>query len=947
MALEFLGKKKRGTDATIANRLKVSVQDVADLKVNKTRYIINQKTGDITKSDISKSPLLLREFGVKRINNKLILGGAIKKDFNVSKQAIPLNNKITGKIYAKFKVIWVSSGNKWIKDFYLDVNKEALNSQEDVEVMITNLFLEEHPDIRDGIHNGEIALQLLELKFITRNEISLEFDNMVLKGVPLDISRIYGENVELNDNDDDNCVKNVLLKTYPKIKRVNKLNDDGITPKEMKEFCEIYSIKMILFDITGNVISQYLPAKKNKSYKSLIGIAYNNHFYPLKNKELHRVPKTDAKQIIYLPNLEKQLMKILENKDYPNNISMYQDEITTIQIGDIIYHTNQDYDICLNILTKLGIQDKMTFFTNKQNIAKTIEKLFVKSSVDSYFPYTSNEGGYSYVNDSFIDDEEDTITIDHNKHYSDALRKLKNLITIDIKTAIHIENPTELKENFFYIAKPTYSNILMQKTGFYSYDFLKYCEKEDVEFELLEAIECQHKENYYTDMINTLYEKLTGDDFKFVVNCMIGSFEKRPDEKTVMKFVKVANEDETKTTNKYVRKLNDKYNIVFDIQDVIDPKIFNKVPIRVQTLCEARKIVYEEIKMLKLSRGDIKQIRTDAITFKYDKKFKGGKEIGQWKQQEATLYKSVNPIFDIDLTFKLKPMNQNNTIFVDYAGSGKTHYIINKLIPKLDDYIVVSPSHASIREYRENNINCNVIQKYCFSNTIPNEKNIIVDEIGMLDSYQNNILVKCALMGKNIYSFGDFKQMKPVNGEPCNSPIYLNYIYGSIKKLGTNYRNDFTFDYYDTLFNMVDKKEISNEIKKYNSKNYFDAETIITYTNKTREKYNKLMCDKLKIKFGDVGCKIVCKTNDLKEKDIYNNFYYSIKSIVDDKITITDDIDDIIITKEELNHFELGYCRTLYNIQGESVKSFYFPMEDIHFINGRAIYTLISRLKTK
>jgi ATP-dependent exoDNAse (exonuclease V) alpha subunit len=229
---------------------------------------------------------------------------------------------------------------------------------------------------------------------------------------------------------------------------------------------------------------------------------------------------------------------------------------------------------------------------------------------------------------------------------------------------------------------------------------------------------------------------------------------------------------------------------------------------------------------------------------------------------------------------------------------------------------------------------------------MPKEDNIIIDEVGMLDSEMNNLIVKCALIGKKIYSFGDFKQLKPVKGEICNSEIYLNYIYNNICKLGTNYRNDFTFDYYEKLIGMTEYEDILEEIQKYNHKNYYEAETIITYTNKTKDKYNQLMIERLGLKFGDVGCRIVCKKNDLKDLNIYNNFYYTIKERDDDIIVITDGIDNIEIKEKQLiNNFELGYCRTLYNIQGESIKSFYFCLEDTPHIDGRALYTLISRLK--
>ena len=100
-----------------------------------------------------------------------------------------------------------------------------------------------------------------------------------------------------------------------------------------------------------------------------------------------------------------------------------------------------------------------------------------------------------------------------------------------------------------------------------------------------------------------------------------------------------------------------------------------------------------------------------------------------------------------------------------------------------------------------------------------------------------------------------------------------------------------------------------------------------------------------KIKTPKIGCKIVCNSNELRDMNIYNNFYYTIKA-VDGDITINDGLDDIVISEKQLKKFfDFGYCRTLYNIQGESITSFYFPVEDICHIDGRALYTLISRLK--
>jgi len=944
--VKILGINKRGNNVQIAERLKVSENDIKNLQKNKIRYLYNKTSGEVSKINISDKPLLLRKFGIKKINNKLITGGNIKKDVVVFKSPISLNSKLTGTLSANVNAIWESSGHslfKFDKLYFIVINKQILQDEQNVRQMFVNKLIAEYPIV----NNEEVSISVKDINFQSNEQIKLKITNMKLKGSPLDITSIYGENVELNITK-DNCVREYIMKNYHKEgkgigkKQVEKLgNENGVDTEEIFNFAVNNNIKMVIFDITGNVIKSYYPEKKNKKFKSLVGIAYNNHFYPLKNSELHRIPNKKIENNIYCEKINDKLIEIIKDGKYPSKVSMSSEFINNIQVDDTVYHCNEDYSFCNKVLNKLGLGDKMSHYVNKINIADIIEKLFIKQNIESYFPYNSNESGYSFFNEEI--ESEVYTTIDHNKHYSDALRRLNKLIVIDIKTAEHIENPTELSIDYFYIATPKYSNILMPRTGFYSYDFLTYCKNEGVEFTLKEAIKCEYKDNFFNDMINTLYTKL-GKDFKEVVNCMIGKFEKKGEEKQCTEFVKIANKDETEASEGFVKKLNNNYNLIYKIINTINTKLNNRVPIRVQALCEARKIVYEKMKELKLTGDSIKQIRTDAITFIGDKKVSSSNEIGEWKVQECKFYKSSPEIIDIELSFKLEPINKNNCLWVDYAGSGKTHYIINELIPTLDNYIVLSPSHASIKEYRSKKINCNVIQKYVFSGELPSENNIIIDEIGMLDIQANNILIKCALFGKNIYSFGDFGQLKPVTSEICNSSIYLNYLYGNIKSLGTNFRNHFTKEYYDELKGLDDISSIINEINKYNTDKYYDAQTIICYKNTTKEKYNEMMIKHLNIKFGDIGCKIVCKTNDLRDKGLYNNFYYT---IVDTNV-IYDGIEKITLTTQELNkYFELGYCRTLYNIQGESIKNFYFCKEDIHFMNGRALYTLISRLKTK
>jgi ATP-dependent exoDNAse (exonuclease V) alpha subunit len=246
-----------------------------------------------------------------------------------------------------------------------------------------------------------------------------------------------------------------------------------------------------------------------------------------------------------------------------------------------------------------------------------------------------------------------------------------------------------------------------------------------------------------------------------------------------------------------------------------------------------------------------------------------------------------------------------------------------------------------------------VIQKYTFSSDIPEEQNIIVDEIGMVAVAGWNMLVRCKIAGKNIMVYGDNGQLAPVESRLCDSKNFYNLMFKNHEKLDKNYRNNFTKEYYNELKQtnkmVCDNVEYFrekrlNEVLKHNTP-YDKADVIIAYTHKTREKYNKLMCKKLGIKtIGDNGAKIMCKSNDLRELNIYNNFCYDVINN-GNSIILNDGVDKIELEPKFLKYFDYAYARTLHSVQGQTLKSFHYCIEDIKFLGGREIYTLISRLK--
>ena len=63
----------------------------------------------------------------------MITGGLVKKGFYVSKEPIPLNIPITGTLYGVVIIEWVSSGNNWPVEVFIELNKEILQSREEAE----------------------------------------------------------------------------------------------------------------------------------------------------------------------------------------------------------------------------------------------------------------------------------------------------------------------------------------------------------------------------------------------------------------------------------------------------------------------------------------------------------------------------------------------------------------------------------------------------------------------------------------------------------------------------------------------------------------------------------------------------------------------------------------------------------------------------------------------
>lgn len=986
---------KYNTQKELSKKLKLSLFTTRKLLKTKEKYIVDKK-GNIGRIKLD-NPLLLQKFNnIKRTsNNKLISAEPYKIKGNVIYDELPTDQKFNIAVKVQFR------------DNYL-IKKPRIrtfNIQSDINNMSENIKKRVIAYYRDFEKTRPIEELETDYQVISKyTNQTFKLENNKLRDVkPL---RLFYKNIDTTQYKD--CVRDYLCKKWKKMgkKTLSNLGDkNGVSTKEIYELCKKYNIKMIAWDINSKIIMKNTPQKKNKKYANLFFIAHNNHLYPVKNQYLEKLkPKTEKIELV--EDADEKLKEFINKNIEPvnvctNNTKDLKKVVRCFDVDNITYLESDEYTKCYEILKAFGIEETITKNISLSNITNYIQNLYCyrdielkeddesendesneslftddevlekwkermeqnkknseRININSFFPQCDKfiKGGYGYNKYDEDDIYENVKTIDKNKCYSYSLSKLPFLITLDIRKAkiqkYEKTDKIEIIDHYLYIVNVDESSILLPDSNVYSGYHLKYCKEQGLKFDIKESISTIDEENYFTNMIEDIYKKCNNEDAKLMLNIMIGKFEQYEQKKTKFVFDRIATEDECNSVDGFKIPIEGTpYNIVQNEEEYYS--LFNQKPISIQVKDYSRVVIYEKMKELKINPKNIIKINTDSITFEDDKNIcddlEFGLELDGWKSEEPKLSNyHINLTNNTDLTFDLenKFKKQKSEYYNCYAGSGKTYYIINELIPKLKDYIILTPSHSTLKEYKKKNYNAKVIQSYSFRNTIPTEKRIVIDEFGLFDRNANNILHKCFLAGKDIYAFGDFRQLKPVNDECYDNKTYLTSTFLEHKQLTINRRNHFTTQYYDNL--IYGKCDNIKEVKKHHTKDYTKADVIICKKNETVNKYNDLMLKHLNFKDKlQVGVKLICKTNKFRDKDIFNDFEFTIIKTTKDKITLDDNTEFDI--KDIKTHFKPAYARTSYGVQGKSYKSFHYALEDMYSLkyDNRLTYTVISRLKTK
>ena len=983
--------------------------------VSKNGNII--KLRDTVKDDEDMLPFLKKNFDIR---SKTLTGVVNKGDVKFLK-GIPSSKKVNLTLEIVFDIYYYDEPRDLNKS--LNTNVTASSSELTDEYIIS---LIENQYWAGGMDDAMSIKNIRVNYFSKKSGQELKLENMILREAkPLDLQNVYNEIVDVK-SEDGKCVYDYTMKIWGKklSGKQKKMLKDIKTIAGLKGFCEKYYIKMLPYNAQGKLIDEmaHYPQKKQKKFKNLVFIAYNNHLYGLKNNALKKVYVDETKlKLQHTLNPHEEFLAYIEDGVLPKITRLDSDGKTVLAyvVDDTLFFKNEDYKICKEILTSFGLVDRLRTYTNLYNISSIIEEPYTDgNNINSFWPGAKNfrKGGYTYTCDDAEQYNEligeEYVTIDKNKAYSNALMNLPFLISVDFKTdEYHDFDGQDIVEHYLYKVNVEKSNILMPNNNIYSGHHILECIKHGLvlsqDFTIREFIETKKHENYLKQMILDIYEKVEDKSIaKKIVNVFIGKMERHANVAEYIKPLQLANDDELKTYQGDFTTLDtingENYYMCFELQKV--PNVKTRKPIAIQIKDNSRMTIFKMMKNIGLKSSDVIQVKTDSITFKKvnDKYLQYlSDSVDGWKLEEYKKLVKVTRYNEPELTIKFKPRNVKHlenqmryksvSCVEGYAGNGKSHFVKSQLVEQLikDDetFLILTPSHDSANEYRGYEKTwgkAKVIQGYTFNNFVPTAKHIIVDEIGMVSSMDWELIIKCIMLGKYVYVFGDFKQLPPVKGKKVTDN-FINSIFDYRVNFAENFRNNFPLSYYDKLINTDDQQYLVDEMKKVSCDEWSEDCVMVSYLNSTRMKHNKALCDKLNIPYTEgempvvpgyekyhrkgkhllihkdvpVGLKIVCKRRGLERLGVYNRFTFTVieNNPNTTKIRISDKPDDpdcngINMELETIQrYFDYEFCRTLYGVQGKSIRKIKFCDEDYQYflkttmLSNEEAYTFISRLK--
>ncbi len=735
-----------------------------------------------------------------------------------------------------------------------------------------------------------------------------------------------------------NCVGQYLIENYKKFKigKYKFLKKEKWTVNSLIKFCKKHKLSFRLYDRRLKLIK----SKKFKGIKSksLIGICANEHLYPLTYLELRRLRKYKKDEFLITKVKlikKKEMFELVDKKmiktpvkkfnmDYKKSIGMY---ISRILFEKTLYITDKDtfdfYNLMKGTISNFDMiipfnltpNKLLSWYLGEEN--KSIAFNFLKKPKPCIF--------YNKILEIYGDVK----CIDKNKAYLYALLKLKYIPKITFATPItKIEGNHEFsKYNFYHICK-------IKKDMFGIIDNVwcsGYRFKQIRKYVVCDAyIKPILIKNPFPALIEPLLKK-NPDLIKYLINKFIGYIQIESKGNTINIFEHIiTNEDELnhflKDINYGSLKFNKNFYAIFK-QIHFQAKVANGfMPLAHYVIDSNVNRVIKTMNKLKEEDPTVRivKIKTDSISYigKADKLMNmiiSKKNIKGWKIEEYKTGKN-NIIKHNNLeivNFEKTSIDMGN-YYNCYAGSGKTYFAVNTLIPSIlekeialkkrgipeeklyifniDDsdsedeekkieltkkeisecYCVLCYQHTSLFEYRKNKNKCSTLSSYLFRTKRAKQKHIIIDEAGLVPIRMYNQLFSIINTETKLYLMGDSNQLFPVEDSINNKKFTvfdsynLKSYFGKKEILDENHRNHYTTQDYDEMINgtfilterernLMDEREIIKKVE-----NIFDDGKNPYYITHSRNKaieINNNIVNNLSISYG-------YKTFEYKRKEL-------------------------------------------------------------------------------
>lgn len=847
---------------------------------------------------------------------------------------------------------WFKVNNKSYDDIKNDAYTKTFTRYYGARIHKINIFI-----------GSERILSFKSLKNDAVKYTSMPIKEVAYRKLPYDI----------NSNNaivETSCVKEYFLTVATKLNKVRSIknmDEDNWTVEKLTMFLNNNRINYTLLDRSLNKRYNETFNKKMK----LFFICANEHIYPLTKQE-YIMCKTKKYDILINEVKQTKFTKVSQLYNTLDaikhvNFKQIRDQVYLKSfVTDSTLYLSEDEYKYYDLYQKIGLNVDMIVdvkFSLTSPLFKLAQKFNLLSDPLSFF----NTPKPVFIN--IPTNQKNLYTLDENASYATSLINLEYIPVIRLNNHVmkyDNEQPI-IDTNFYYVSSVNeiYTSYIRQNEWTSGYR-INIFGKDAVTIEYY--IEPELVENPYKNIFKDLYEENKALA-KNILCIFVGMMQRYiNDEVTEVVYFKdmIYNEYELDTYDNYIQIKDNMYMAIGS------PKYttkYNKslLPCAHYIIDKAISRLFNKINETIKKNPDLKihQIKTDSITFSnlITEPIIETNKVGGWKKERPKLRDTLIFMFQDNNEKRKRLHNKNefyvnkNTLSLNMAGCGKTHFIINTLLKKITgNYVILTAQHRHYIPYKQLGLEAYTIDSFIENNkkTLKKYKNIIIDECGLLNTKHWNYIIVNHRYDQYIYAFGDKYQLLPVNENltPLFNKQILN-IFDYNYKMTINYRNKYSKDdYADMIEGFYELTE--NELDSYIYRESNEDTLTICYFNKTADLVNESITKNwtdtfcgLKVKN---GAKLICKSNSLiLSHNICNNMDFTVINYDNKNITLNNN--NISYTLS-LSSFKLGnfthfYACTLYKSQGMTIPKDNLRIRDIDHIQTvkGGLYTALSRAK--